>query len=300
MTNRELANQLNEQFELSGRSAVTENVIRQWVDWQLLPKSKIANIKTGSGPSWTRGEVALDMAAKLAQFRKYGLISEKQLVARCYIEGWPIEIETARPVMMNRAKYARSHMSKLLSVDYSKLERASDLTAVKKRALERQLGKQDARFEGMPFEFKGDTGILLTLSALSGNAPPPEILGMLEQAMPISKILGSHWAGLMSLFVSGISGMAGLPDEIDNSLLDSIEHCSDEVFANSKQSTQFIFRAANDPEIMSLAATVIGDTADFVFDQIRQLAPSEWPTLVFLSLCHSQHNSKNQLPKFSN
>lgn len=90
--------------------------------------------------------------------------------------------------------------------------------------------------------------------------------------------------------------MAGLPDEIDNSLLDSIKHCSDEVFANSKQLTKLILRAANEPKLLSLAKIALGDPADDIFGQIRLHERSEWPTLVFLVLCHSQHNSENQLP----
>lgn len=294
MTNKELADRLNEQFGFSGRAGVTANVIRQWVNWQLLPKSKITNGKMGNGPLWHRDNAALDLAAKLTQFRGYGLVSEMQLVARCYIEGWPIEIETARRAMMSRAEYSRKHMSKRLSVDYGKLAASAELTPVNKRALEKQLGKQDSRFIGTPLEFKDDIGVRLNLAALSGNALPPDILGSLAQAMPTATV-GDHFTKLMPLLAAGISGLAGLPDEIDNSLLDSIENCSDAVFAHSAKCTKSLFFDVNDPELLSQAEMAVGDTAKYIFDQIRQLEPTEWPTLMFLALCHSQHNSGMQL-----
>src|SRR5690348_10385096 len=86
MTNAELAAYLNEQLGLSAGQAVTTDVVRQWVAWDVLPKAKVQGRISGKGPAWSRLGVARRRAMRLAQLRKLGTRREKALIVQAYIE----------------------------------------------------------------------------------------------------------------------------------------------------------------------------------------------------------------------
>jgi hypothetical protein len=297
MTNAELAEWLNTEMDLADDFRVTNNIVRQWVGWNLLPKTSILGRESDKGPIWYRDTNALKAAQRLAEFRQCGLRAKNQLLARCFIDGWNIDIADARLATFNWARFRLKTMNKRLTLDYSRIDADAELSAVQTRALRNQLGTQDDRFKRTPFEFTGDMGVSLNLVALTGEKPPPKILAEITKSLPISGELQKLWLELLPTLAAGISGMAGSPDEIENSLLDSIDNCTDQVFVNSRNMVKCLFEGVKDAEISNMAQLEIGIWTGFVFNQLKQLDCTEWPIMILAIICHAQHNSKSELPK---
>ena len=78
MTNDELASALNSEFGLEGRARVSANVIRQWVDWGLLPKAQITGRSERGGPIWERKGIAMIRARRFAEMRAFGIQSPQR------------------------------------------------------------------------------------------------------------------------------------------------------------------------------------------------------------------------------
>ena len=297
MTNAELAEWLNSEMDLTDDLRVTNNVVRQWVGWNLLPKASISGRDSVKGPIWYRDSNALKAAQRLAEFRKGGLKAKNQLLARCFVDGWKIDIAEARLATFNWAGFRLKTMSKRLTMDYSRIDAGADLSTVQIRALQNQLGTQDDRFKGTPFEFSGNIGVSLNLVALTGEMPPPKILAKITEALPISGELQKQWLELLPVLSAGISGMAGSPDEIENSLLDSMDNCSDHVFIKSRNMVKSLFEGVKDAEITNLAELEFGSWIGFAFYQLKQLDCTEWPIMILAIICHAQHNSNSELPE---
>ena len=91
MTNAELAEWLNSDVDLPDEFRVTNDVVRQWVAWKLLPKAVIVGRDSNGAPIWHRNSDSLTLALRLSQFRKNGLKGKAQLQSRCYLDGWQID-----------------------------------------------------------------------------------------------------------------------------------------------------------------------------------------------------------------
>ena len=87
MTIAELAAMLNDDLALVGDSAVTIDVIRQWVAWGALPKAKAKASTIGVNPEWHRDRSAYRCAVRLALARAAGVRRQTAVIAQTWLEG---------------------------------------------------------------------------------------------------------------------------------------------------------------------------------------------------------------------
>ena len=167
MTNDELASALNSEFGLEGGARLSANVIRQWVEWGLLPKAQITGRFEGGGPIWERKGSAMMRARRFAEMRAFGIQSERALVSQAYIEGDAVSFDRARQAILGEFRSARLKLGRKLSADIP-AGPVSEFSSTKRRALRNQGGPLDPIFRSTQFELPVDTILSAMQSAFAG------------------------------------------------------------------------------------------------------------------------------------
>jgi hypothetical protein len=227
VTNAELAHQLNSELGLSGRGAVTSNVIRQWVAWGVLPKAQAKGQSMGRGPTWSRSDFAMRRAMRLAELRKWGVTRESALIAQVFFEWGHSDLERVRRSLLMEVNKWRSQLARPRTtfLDNSNYEAAS---AVQKRAIRNQLGRLDSRFVGTQFEQSGELYATVADWAMRGEGDVRKLSVLLLSAM--ETMLPGFGATVSqrepnTLLVT-MKGVLGSPEEIDHSSISAIEIAS--------------------------------------------------------------------------
>ena len=231
MTNAELASLLNSQLGLTETNAVTPNVIRQWVGWEVLTWSTARGRSVGESPEWSRSGKAMRRAFRLAQLRKSGVIRENAVIVQAYIEWGHPDIDRVRQALMRevnkwRSQLLRRRTTRMQNADYQ------SLSAVQQRAIRRQRGHLDARFAGTQFEQSDELYATFAELAESGEGDGDRVSKVLLAAMDkmLPGIGETLPAASLNRLGSAIAGVFGSADEIANSAQSEIERASEREF----------------------------------------------------------------------
>lgn len=218
MTNAQLADRLNAELGLTGPDAVTANVIRQWVAWDVLPKAQVQGRSAGKGPIWIRSRRAHCRAVRLAELRKAGVRRENAVIVQAYIEWGHPDFERVRSALCKefakwRNQLNRRHITLMEGDNYR------ELSVTKKDAISNQIGRLDERFVGTRFQQSRELyGNIANFSRTSeGDQKLIEELihGAFDKISPdYSKYIPDDFISILCYSVSGLTGSS---EEIVNS-----------------------------------------------------------------------------------
>jgi len=231
MTNAELAKQMNALWGLKGRDAVTANVIRQWVAWDVLPKARVQGRAAGNGPIWIRDERSLRRANRLAELRKAGVRRENALIVQAYIEWGHSDFYRVRHALRDEFSKWRNQLNHR-HITFIGDDSFANLSATRKRAIANQLGPLDSRFSGTQFEQSPALYAVWADLARTADGNSNFLIAQLIEALQriypaIDAIVPSE---LLSSIAIGLPGLTGSSDEIDNSGESTIEIASERQF----------------------------------------------------------------------
>ncbi|WP_293881254.1 hypothetical protein [Sphingomonas sp.] len=182
MTNAELASALNDEFKLEGHARLSANVIRQWVDWGLLPKAQVGGRIQGGGPIWGRQNSAIMRARRFAEMRIYGLRSERALVAEAYIEWDAVSFDRAKHAILGEFCSVKSKLRRNLTADIP-AGPVSEFSSTKRRALRNQGGPLDPIFRSTQFELSTDTILAAMQSTFAGISNEGDQFALIANAL---------------------------------------------------------------------------------------------------------------------
>lgn len=257
MTNAELAQLLNRELGLTGRDAVSANVIRQWVDWDVLPKAIAKGRMIGQRPAWSRSESDRKRALRLAELRKLGVKRETALIVQAYIEWGHPDFERVRNALLHewakwRTQLTRRQTTFSDNIEYRKLSR------VKKRAIANQIGSLDDRFQDAQFAQSPEFYAMMSELARTGETRAERVTGLIQNALEttlpgIGQLLPSDCATALA---NSLSGIAGDPHEIGNSAHSEIEAATEREFLNARRITRRLMPNARRTERLMRRATI--------------------------------------------
>lgn len=243
MTNTDLANLVNRRLGLTDAQAVTPNVIRQWVAWDVLPKAVAKGRSIGHPPNWSRPETALRRALRLAKLRQLGVNRQNAVIVQAFIEWGHGDLDRVRQALSAemgkwRAQLIRYRTTRLGQTDYN------ELSAAQQRAIKTQLGKIDPRFVDAKIKQSDEFYAQLANLAEGGELQSERPSQLLELAISsIFPAFAAHGPDkFASPFISGIVGLFGSPDEIANSGQAQIESASDRELRIARIAMRRMFR----------------------------------------------------------
>jgi hypothetical protein len=277
VTNADLASALNSEFNLTGADAVTVNVIRQWVAWDVLPV-------------WTRDSRALHRARRLARWRRDGVRGENTVIAHAFIEWGHRDMARVKMAIGQEFRRARRLMFKRLTTT-ADLSDFQSLSAVQKRALRKQAGPLDSRFAGTRFEQSPELyASLLNLARNGeGNAAHIErIIGEAQNRM-LPDLPPNFPNAVAAGFKDAISGLFGDPSEIENAAQISIERASAKEFRIARIITHRHLKAlatANHISELPELASGIRDLLNMLALIGPQISIGYWRTSGFVAALH--------------
>lgn len=169
MTNSELAELLNARLGLAEHDAVTVNVLRQWVAWDVLPKARVAGRVDGKGPIWSRTGATLRRANRLGELRRRGIKRENALIVQAYIEWGHHDFDRVRAAMRSEwdkwaAQLTRKQTTFIENTDYG------EISATQKRAIANQIGPISPIFKGTKLEQSPELYALIADFARTGES----------------------------------------------------------------------------------------------------------------------------------
>jgi len=252
MTTADLATLLNERFGFAGRNAITVNVIRQWVAWDLLPKAEVQGRVQGGGPVWARSEAALRQATRLAELRKAGIRRQNALIVQAYIEWGHPDFCRVREALASEWKKwtAQLNHRQLTAIGESKYQ---ELSASRKRAIANQTGPLDAIFAGTPFEQSPEFYGTMANRARYGEANSEIVASLMGTALArispdVARLMPRE---LLSTLAESLSGLAGEPDEIENSGQSAIQIATEQQFEIAGRHVRSILNNFQTPSVQS-------------------------------------------------
>lgn len=214
MTNADLASALNDEFGLEGRARLSANVIRQWVEWGLLPKAHVAGRVEGGGPIWERNVNAVKRARRFAEMRVFGIRSERALVAQAYLEWDAVSFDRARQAILGEFRSARLKLWRTLSADIP-AGPVSKFSSTKRRALRKQSGPLDPIFRSTQFELPADTFLSAMQSAFAGLSNEAAQIALTVDALTqMIPSLAQYLPAFLPAMVSP-NALFAPPDEIE-------------------------------------------------------------------------------------
>jgi hypothetical protein len=286
MTNADLAARLNAELGLTGSDAITANVIRQWVTWDVLPKARIQGRISGKGPVWSRSGAAMGRAMRLGELRKRGIRREKALIVQAYIEWGHPDFDRVREALLSEwAKWA----AQLAHRQTTFLEKSEfqEISATKQRAIATQIGPLDARFKGTRFEQSPELyAVFAEISRNgAGNSGHAATLmaGAFHQIMPgAARNLPQ---GCMGALADSIAGMTGAWDEITNSADRAIKSATERQFRIARYLIQLFLRELRKGEKHGQSAALALDARQLwrVLHSLEpQISTGPWLTFLFV------------------
>ncbi len=298
MTNAELASLLNDEFDLKGRACLSANVIRQWVDWELLPKARVVGREGSNGPIWERDDAALARARRFAEIRYFGVRSERALVAQTYIEWRAISFDRAKPAILAEFRSARAKTKRRLTADIPE-GAVADFPAIKRRALKNQGGPIDAIFQGSQFELSTDMVLSGMRAAFTGYADDREQTALLATAL--AKAAPSLIATMHASLLPGAKFSRGLfadPEETDLSVESLLQAATVEEFERAQAflaKSARRFRRLADGGYSAMLPNEFEPFRVMLEKVLPQISCGQWLTTLFAQVLAFQcrENSKN-------
>ncbi|WP_415644328.1 hypothetical protein [Sphingomonas antarctica] len=228
MTNADLAEQLNDALGLTGSNAVTPNVIRQWVLWDLLPKATIKDQKRGD---WTRDARSLRRATRLAELRKLGVKRETAFIVQAYLEWGHGEFNRVREAALSELRRSAALIRKAVTSD-TQFDNYSDLSGTRQRALRRQGGPLDNRFRGTVFEQSREFYAWALKFVLGDAAQIDKYTLMIGSALSkLAAPMDSIPTERLSLsLVASVGGLFGDAEEVDDAGETALSNSSERDF----------------------------------------------------------------------
>lgn len=300
MTNVELSQQLNQELSLLGKQAVTANVVRQWVRWKLLKRATILGKTADGKPVWERDEQALEQAKRLATYRCYGLVREDQLICRCYIDGWDIDVDRLRLTLRKRLQALHAVALKRFTSTIER-ERRDSLSVAQKRAIRNQIGRLDRRFIGTAFELTPDNYVDIFREAIADSGRLEVITEPFQNASEaLFPEMKMQEFPHLSFVVRSIAGLFANPDQFTETPFNSVETCENADFALARSLISRLFEIPDFIERfenhMPFPPELIGQMP-IISNTIRTIEKSEWPTWLFLTIVHGLRKSGNANPQ---
>lgn len=286
MTNPELAEYLNVQLGLAGAEAVSANVIRQWVAWDVLPKAGAQGRSVGESPLWVRSGAAMRRAMRLAELRTRGITRENALIVQAYIEWGHDDLDRVRTALIGEwSKWAKQLSRR--QTTFLKDEKFNDVGATKKRAIANQIGPLDSIFVGTPFEqsneFYAQFAELSHTGKDNSNSIPGLMIDAIARISPgIAPLLP---ANLISAFAHSFAGMTGPPDEIANSGESTIRIASERQFRIARfyvRSMLKQFRTMGHVDEGVRSDPVVSQLLQFLQMLHPQISVGQWAVFLFV------------------
>lgn len=273
MTNEELARFLNDKAGLTGENAVTVNMIRQWVAWDVLPKATPKGRVVGTGPQWSRAETAMRRALRLAELRKWGVTRQTAVIVQAYIEWGHPDFDRVREALGHEAKKAgrqltRPHITLIGDANYG------DLTPTQQGAIAAQIGPLDPRFAGTKFEQSREFYARFAEAARSAN-DNPDRLGLLlaSSFTQMAPDIAAHIPNeMIATLTNSILGMTGEPDEIANSAQSEIAIASESEFRAARKIARRLLRMPSLAKRIS-ANRQLSEVYSELLRQLNSLSP---------------------------
>lgn len=285
ITNTELADLLNSEFGFVGRNAITANVVRQWVDWDVLPRAQAQGQRVGNAPSWARSDSDVRKARRLAELRRMGLKRENALVVQTYIEWGHQDFDRVRVAFAAEWRKASSQLARRQST-FLNDRTFTEVSAASKKAIANQLGPLDHRLQGTRFEQSQEFYAVMAEIGRSGansKLPSDELIAKaLDHMAPrVSPLLNPLWIEAIGKVLSGI---AGLPDEIENSGIEAIQNANKRDFRVARYHVR-LFRKAVKGQLPNRDIQSALESEP-TFQKLRELGPQilnvPWVILPFI------------------
>lgn len=231
MTNADFAAMLNDDLALTGRSAITIDVIRQWVAWGVLPKAKATASTIGNSPEWSRDDRSHRRARRLAELRKAGVRRETAMIAQAYLEWGHSDFERARRAILSEYRRSRAKILKPLTTNME-FANYGAVRSVAKLAIQNQSGPLDDRFRGTQFQQPPELIALSLQLATRGDSDLTRITELIENSIDqMVPVISPHInSGHLSTIANSMTGVFGSADEIGNSAESTIERSSPRQF----------------------------------------------------------------------
>lgn len=225
MTNAEHADALSCQFGLTGVDAVTVNVIRQWVLWDVLSRASAAGRAIGQRPDWSRDARSHQRARRLAELRRDGVRRKNAVIAQAYLEWRYTDIGQAQAALASEFKRGRARMLKRFT-SAKDLSDFDALSSVTKRAVHNQMGALSPTFVGTQFELSDR--VYASILDLMRGGKPNAVQAIVAEVL--RQILPSHANSILPQFIEfaidAAIGILGIPDEMSGSAQSTLESAS--------------------------------------------------------------------------
>lgn len=233
MTNAELAAYLNAELNLTGAAAVTPNVIRQWVLWDVLPKSSGRGRGYARGRDWDRSERDRRRALQLARWRATGVTREQALIVHAFIAWGSRDWQRVRDALQSEMSRATALIHKRLSSELA-FHAFADVSAARKRAFRNQLGPLDSRLAGTAAELPAELYAIAAQAMLGGDFDRDRLFALTQVRVAPLVPNGLTTNTVPDLLIACIAGLFSSPDESDNSAIRAIALCSRNDFRLSR------------------------------------------------------------------
>lgn len=273
MTNAELAKWLNDQSDMNGPNTITTNIVRQWVEWDLLPRATATGQRYGFAPKWSRTEISIRRALRLAELRKFNTRRENALIVHAYIEwGHPDFGRVKDALEAEWDKWAKQLIRRQISfMDDSEF---SDLSRTKQLAIANQLGPLDNRLKGtafeLPLQFYAAFAEMARTGTIAKSDADQFLQNALEQFYPgLSRYVP---ADCMAAVANAFLGITGPEDEIGNSAAIAIKGASELQFRKARHRLRIALK-----HLRRITASDHPEISNFDFREFSEIARSIGP-----------------------
>ena len=292
MTNAELASALNDEFGLEGRVRLSANVIRQWVEWGLLPKAQVAGRVERGGPIWERNVNAMIRARRFAEMRAFGIRSERALVAQAYLEWRAVPFDRAKAAIIGEFGSAHAKLWRTLTATIPDGP-AANFSVTKRRALTTQGGPLDPIFRGTQFQIS-ELAMLSAMQSARGSTADiteqsAQIGAAIAKMVPsVAGLLDGHW--LLTYAIP--TGLFAPFDEIEFSGASALETADQTKFEQAQKSLSKFVRRLRRFADGQYAAVLPGDIEPLQFmlrTLSQQITSGPWLVAGFIQILMTQN-----------
>lgn len=284
MTNSELTKLLNARLGLAQQEAVTVNVVRQWVAWDVLPKARVAGKIEGKGPIWSRPRTTLRRANRLGELRKQGIKRENALIVQAYIEWGHPDFDRVQAAMRSEWEKWAAQLTRRQTtfIENSVYE---EISATQQRAITNQIGPISRIFRGTKFEQSPEIYALIADFARTGEANLGHLGSLFSGAFfrVLPEIAALLPAEYLPSLASSFAGMTGPPDEIANSAASTIESASERQFRTARHQIRIILKGLHSADQFA-HSELLSSEARQLWQMLQMLSPqiTAGPWLIFL------------------
>lgn len=231
MTNTELAEWLNQTAELSGRDRVTANVIRQWVNWDVLARAAAKGRAVGLNPDWSRPHSATRRSRRLADLRRADVRRENAIIVQAYLEWGHPDFPRVRSALLSEFRKWRDQLIRR-KVTFLRGTPFATVSAAQLRAIANQNGPLDKRFVGTPFQQSKEAYAVVADAMSRSETDLADLIRITTGAFERidREIADSMPPQCIAAIANSFSGLTGLESEIANSGETLIQKASERQF----------------------------------------------------------------------